>query len=54
VLGVTALARDLARARDLANLAASKIRFEGAFYRRDIGRSLGSTTGAEASPATRA
>jgi phosphoribosylamine---glycine ligase len=42
VLGVTALAADLARARDLANLAASRIRFEGAFYRRDIGGSVGS------------
>jgi phosphoribosylamine--glycine ligase len=37
VLGVTALAEDLQTARDLANAACAKIRFEGAFYRRDIG-----------------
>jgi len=48
VLGVTALAADLARARDLANLAASRIRFEGAFYRRDIGRSIGVAAGSAA------
>jgi phosphoribosylamine--glycine ligase len=38
VLGVTALASDVARASELASLAASRIRFEGAFFRRDIGR----------------
>jgi phosphoribosylamine--glycine ligase len=43
VVGVTALARDLGRARDLANMAAARIRFEGAFYRRDIGSSIEST-----------
>ena len=37
VLGVTALARDLRTARDLANEACSKIHFDGAFYRTDIG-----------------
>lgn len=37
VLGVTAVAEDLLAARDLANDAASRIHFEGAFYRRDIG-----------------
>jgi phosphoribosylamine--glycine ligase len=37
VLGVTALAEDLQAARDLANAACRKIRFEGAFFRRDIG-----------------
>jgi phosphoribosylamine--glycine ligase len=37
VFGVTAMAGDLARARDLANAAAARIRFEGAFFRRDIG-----------------
>jgi len=37
VFGVTSLAADLARARDLANAAAARIRFEGAFFRRDIG-----------------
>jgi len=37
VLGVTALAATLARAQALANEAAAKIRFEGAFFRRDIG-----------------
>jgi phosphoribosylamine-glycine ligase len=34
---VTALAADLRRAQELANLAASRIRFPGAFFRRDIG-----------------
>ena len=49
VLGVTALAADLGRARDLATLAASRIRFPGAFFRRDIGyRVLGKPTGARA------
>ncbi len=38
VIGVTALAATLERASELAGLAASKIRFEGAFYRPDIGR----------------
>jgi phosphoribosylamine--glycine ligase len=37
VLGVTALAEDLRSARDLANAACRAIRFEGAFWRRDIG-----------------
>lgn len=37
VLGVTALADDLAAARDLANAACDKIHFEGAFWRKDIG-----------------
>ncbi len=37
VLGVTALAEDLASARELANEACDLIRFEGAFRRRDIG-----------------
>lgn len=37
VLGVTALAGDLLRARDLANEACSRIHFDGAFYRHDIG-----------------
>ncbi len=37
VLGVTALAEDLRTARDLANAACAKIRFEGAHFRRDIG-----------------
>jgi phosphoribosylamine--glycine ligase len=37
VLGVTALAADLASAQNLANRAADKIRFDGAFFRRDIG-----------------
>jgi phosphoribosylamine--glycine ligase len=37
VFGVTALAADLRRAQELANLAASRIRFPGAFFRRDIG-----------------
>ena len=42
VLGVTALARDSARAAELARDAASRIRFDGAFFRRDIGASLSS------------
>ena len=37
VLGVTALAEDLQSARDLAYAACDIIRFEGAFFRRDIG-----------------
>ncbi len=37
VLGVTALAADLEAARSLANRAADRIEFAGAFFRRDIG-----------------
>jgi phosphoribosylamine--glycine ligase len=37
VLGVTALADDLASARDLANAACERIHFDGAYFRRDIG-----------------
>jgi phosphoribosylamine--glycine ligase len=37
VLSVTALGADLREARDLANEACDQIRFEGAFFRRDIG-----------------
>jgi phosphoribosylamine--glycine ligase len=37
VLGVTALGDDLAAAREAAYGAVSKIGFDGAFYRRDIG-----------------
>lgn len=37
VLGVTALAADLAAARDLANQASERIHFEGKQLRRDIG-----------------
>lgn len=37
VLGVTALAADLAAAQAAANRAADLIRFPGAFFRRDIG-----------------
>ena len=40
VLGVTALAETSARAAELAREAAACIRFDGAFYRRDIGASL--------------
>jgi len=40
VLGVTALAATVERASALASEAAAKIRFDGAFYRRDIGRAL--------------
>ncbi len=36
VLGVTAWAADLARARAAAYAAVDKIRFDGAHYRRDI------------------
>jgi hypothetical protein len=44
VLGVTALAADLGRAQALATAAAARIRFPGAFFRRDIGhRVLGAT-----------
>ena len=38
VLGVTALGPDLERARAAAYRAVEKIRFDGAHYRRDIGR----------------
>jgi phosphoribosylamine--glycine ligase len=49
VLGVTALAADLRRARDLATAAAARIRFTGAFFRRDIGhRVLGPAEAASA------
>jgi phosphoribosylamine--glycine ligase len=41
VLGVTALAGTAARASELARQAAALIQFEGAFFRRDIGLSLG-------------
>ncbi|MEM7228699.1 MAG: phosphoribosylamine--glycine ligase [Planctomycetota bacterium] len=37
VLGVTALAADLQTAQAVANEACDKIRFDGAFFRRDIG-----------------
>jgi phosphoribosylamine--glycine ligase len=37
VLGVTALAKDLDRARALANEACAAIEFEGSFFRSDIG-----------------
>jgi phosphoribosylamine--glycine ligase len=37
VLGVTALGKNLAEARDRAYVAAEKIRFDGAQFRRDIG-----------------
>ncbi len=37
VISVTALAADLAAAQDLANRAAARIEFAGAFFRRDIG-----------------
>jgi phosphoribosylamine--glycine ligase len=40
VLGVTALAETVERASALASEAAAKIHFDGAFYRRDIGRTL--------------
>ena len=46
VLGITALAADLPAAQRLANLAAAAIRFDGAFFRRDIGwRVTGRTAG---------
>jgi phosphoribosylamine--glycine ligase len=56
VLGVTALAADLARAQQVANAAAARIRFEGAFFRRDIGHRVlgkaGSRTAARAGSGT--
>ncbi len=36
VLGVTAVGKDLSAAREIAYAAVERIRFEGAFYRRDI------------------
>ena len=53
VLGVTALAGSLQRARDLATEAAGRIHFTGAFFRRDIGHRVlpaaaaGSVVGAQ-------
>ena len=47
VLGVTALAADLARAQDLANRAADQIEFSGAFFRRDIGQRVLTTSNGE-------
>ena len=44
VFGVTAVAANLARAQELANAAAGKIRFEGSFFRRDIGHRVLSGT----------
>lgn len=44
VLGVTALAEDLAAAHILANRAAEKISFEGAFFRHDIGQRVLAST----------
>ncbi|MEA5069350.1 MAG: phosphoribosylglycinamide synthetase C domain-containing protein, partial [Christensenellaceae bacterium] len=38
VLGMTAAADDLATAVERATQAAARVRFEGAFFRRDIGR----------------
>ena len=38
VLGVTATGKDLPAAIDRAYQAVAKIRWEGAYYRRDIGR----------------
>jgi phosphoribosylamine--glycine ligase len=43
VISVTALSSDLASAQALANRAAEKIRFDGAFFRRDIGHRVLST-----------
>lgn len=50
VLGVTALAADLASAQALANKAAGLISFRGAFYRRDIGHRALSAPPAAATP----
>ncbi len=55
VLGVTALAEDLAAARDLANAACDRIHFDGAFHRRDIGdRALSADSRLTASTTIRA
>jgi phosphoribosylamine--glycine ligase len=52
VFGVTALAADLARAQQLANAAAARIRFDGAFFRRDIGHRVLGRGGAPKGPGT--
>lgn len=52
VFGVTALAADLARAQQLANAAAARIRFDGAFFRRDIGHRVLGRAGAPKGPGT--
>jgi phosphoribosylamine---glycine ligase len=44
VVGVTALAKDLRTARDLANRACERVNFAGAFFRRDIGERVLSPT----------
>ncbi|MCH2160890.1 MAG: phosphoribosylamine--glycine ligase [Phycisphaerales bacterium] len=44
VLGVTVLADDLGQAQALANRAAGKISFPGAFFRRDIGQRVLATS----------
>lgn len=53
VLTVVALANDLRSAQETANRAASRIRFQGAFFRRDIGhRVLSSGTAGRSLTAT--
>ena len=47
VLGVTALAADLAQAQNLANRAADQIEFSGAYFRRDIGQRVLATSNGE-------
>ena len=44
VMGLTALAADLTRARELANEGAAMVTFKGAFHRTDIGHRVLSTT----------
>jgi phosphoribosylamine--glycine ligase len=52
VFGVTALAANLARAQAVANEAARRIRFEGAFFRRDIGHRVLGTAATPKGPGT--
>jgi phosphoribosylamine--glycine ligase len=52
VFGVTALAANLARAQAVANEAARQIRFEGAFFRRDIGHRVLGTAATPKGPGT--
>jgi len=50
VLNVCAMGKDLAQARDRANTACSRIGFEGAYYRKDIGYRVSATHATKHSP----
>ncbi len=54
VLAVTALASDLLAARNLANAACERIKFEGAYFRRDIGHRVLNRAASQRKPAASA